>query len=106
MINVTILPITDLKTKPGTPLARIMNERLARFATELQTYFQKQFVDEKHCEDLVVYLGYNSTYSVRWKIVNDVPEYIQDRVAKRCGNLGFIQWKEFDLYSYRPNLQY
>lgn len=106
MINVTVLPVTDLNAKPGTPLVKIMSERLAGFAAELQVHFQKQFNDEKYGEDLVVYIGYNSNYAVRWKIVNDVPEYIQYEVAKRCGNLGYILWKELDLYSFRPTQRY
>lgn len=101
MINVTVLAMTDPNAKPGTPLVRIMNERITGFGAELQAHFQKQFSDQKYREELVIYIGYNSNYTVRWKIVNDVPEYIQQEVAKRCAALGYIQWKELDLYSFR-----
>lgn len=103
MINVTVLSMTDLNAKPGTPLVRIMTERITGFAAELQAHFQKQFSDRKYGEELVIYIGYSSNYTVRWKIVNDVPEYIQDEVAKRCAALGYIHWRELDLYSFRIN---
>ncbi|HMI01131.1 MAG TPA: hypothetical protein VK541_01540 [Pedobacter sp.] len=101
MINVTVLPITESNLKPGTPLVRIMTERLNGFAAELQVHFQNKFSDEKYGQELVVYISYNSNYTVRWKIVNDVSQYIQDEVTKRCADLGYIQWKGFELYSFR-----
>lgn len=101
MIDVTVLPMIDVMPKPGTPLVKVMNDRLAVIAEELQKSLQQEFAYESACEDLVIYMSYNSKYAVRWKIVNDVPSSIQNNVVKHCGNLGYIQWKELDLYSYK-----
>ncbi|ETZ20901.1 hypothetical protein N824_01990 [Pedobacter sp. V48] len=105
MIAVTVLPMIDVMPKPGTPLVKVMNDRLTTMAGELQKYLEREFTDEKGCEDLVIYMSYNSKYAVRWKTVNDVPVHIQNHVTKCCGNLGYIQWKELDLYSYKVNRQ-
>jgi hypothetical protein len=44
-------------------------------------------------DDLVVYISYNSKYSVRWRVVNDVPKQVEDLVAEKCAALGYIKWK-------------
>ncbi|WP_276088971.1 hypothetical protein [Pedobacter sp. JY14-1] len=98
MTDVTVLPMVEISPKPGKPLAKMMNERLNKIASELQVLLIREFHDERYCEDLIIYMSYNSGYAIRWKIVNDVPGYIQNDVARICGNLGYIQWKELDLY--------
>jgi len=103
MIDVTVLAMTEREPKPGTPLLRLMNERLTGFARDLQVYLQKEFKADKQPGDLVIYLSYNSKYTVRWKIVSDVPEYIQEKTSRICGNLGYIPWMAFDLYAFKTN---
>jgi hypothetical protein len=101
MIDITVLAMIDVDPKPGTPLVKLMNERLSGLASDLKGYLQKEFALERECEDLIIYMSYNSKYAIRWKIVNDVPDRIQQEVAKRCGNLGYILWKELDLYGFK-----
>ncbi len=93
-MTVTVLAIIEPDTRPAAPLAKVMNERLARFARELQDIHLKGLETvEPLFEDVVVYMSYNSKYNVRWKIVNDVPTNIEAEVAEQCGKLGYIKWK-------------
>ncbi|WP_316814334.1 hypothetical protein [Pedobacter heparinus] len=93
-MTVTVLPILEPDTKPAAPLAKVMNERLIRFAKELQEIHLKALESaEPLFDDVVVYISYNSKYSIRWKIVNDVPGNIEAEVAGQCGRLGYIKWK-------------
>lgn len=93
-MTVTVLPILEPDTKPAAPLAKVMNERLIRFAKELQEIHLRSLESaEPLFEDVVVYISYNSKYSIRWKIVNDVPGNIEAEVAEQCGRLGYIKWK-------------
>ena len=101
MIDVTVLAMIERESKPGIPLVRLMNERLVGLARDLQTYLLKEFKSDKQREDLIIYLSYNSKYTVRWKIVNDVPEDVQEKANRICGNLGYIPWLAFDLYTFK-----
>jgi hypothetical protein len=93
-MTVTVLPIIEPDTKPAVPLAKVMNERLIRFAKELQDIHLKGLEsDGPFFEDVVIYISYNSKYSIRWKIVNDVSANIEAEVAEQCGRLGYIKWK-------------
>lgn len=93
-MTVTVLAIIEPDVKPAPPLAKVMNERLVRFAKELQdTHLKGLESVEPLFDDLVIYIGYNSKYSVRWKIVNDVPANIEYEVAEQCAKLGYIKWK-------------
>lgn len=93
-MTVTVLPIVEPDTKPAAPLAKVMNERLTRFAKELQEVHLKGLESaEPLFEDVVVYISYNSKYSIRWKIVNDVPANIEAEVADQCAKLGYIKWR-------------
>lgn len=94
MINVTILAMVDQQPKIMTSVDKLMNERLTGLATDLQAYLTKVFLAEKSYEDLVVYISYNTKYSVQWKIVSDVSTHIQAEVAKCCTNLGYLEWKD------------
>jgi hypothetical protein len=91
---VTVVPIIEPEIKPAVPLAKVMNERLTRFAKELQDSHLK---DLEHVEpmfdDLVVYISYNSKYGIRWRVVNDVPKEVERHVAEKCAQLGYIKWK-------------
>lgn len=102
-MTITVLAIIDPQPVPVPPLSKVMNERLRRFADELQVSLLSQLRDEYDCDDLVVYLSYNSKYAVRWKIVNDVPARVEIEVAKRCADLGYILWKGSLIYSFKSN---
>lgn len=101
MTTITVLAIIDFEAKPSAPLTKMMNERLERFAAELQTYFDVELQGNNRFADLVIYLSYNSNYAIRWAIVNDVPEQIAALVAKKCADLGYIVWKTADLYRFK-----
>lgn len=91
---VTVLPIIEPDTKPAVPLAKVMNERLKRFAKDLQDIHLKGLASvEPLYGDVVIYIGYNSKYSIRWKIVNDVSAKVETEIADQCGRLGYIRWK-------------
>lgn len=93
-MTVTVLAIIEPDVKPAPPLAKVMNERLVRFAKELQDIHLKGLETvEPLFDDIVIYIGYNSKYSVRWKIVNDVPGSAEAEVADQCAKLGYIKWK-------------
>lgn len=97
-----MLAIIDFDAKPRAPLTKMMNERLERFAAELQTCLDIELHGNNSSDkDLVVYLSYNSNYAVRWTIVNDVPEQVAALVAEKCANLGYIVWKNVDLYRFK-----
>jgi hypothetical protein len=93
-MTVTVVPIIEPEIKPGVPLAKVMNERLIRFARELQdVHLQDLEQVEPMFDDLVVYISYNSKYAVRWRVVNDVPKQVENLVAEKCAELGYIKWK-------------
>ncbi|QIL41196.1 hypothetical protein G7074_19150 [Pedobacter sp. HDW13] len=97
MIDVTVLPITYSTDEILTSIDKLMNERLDGLASDLQHNLGKVFAREREYDDLVIYLSYNSKYTVLWEIVNDVPAYVQGEVAKYCGDLGYLQSKANDL---------
>jgi hypothetical protein len=100
-MTVTVLPIIEPDTKPAVPLAKVMNERLKRLAAELEGLHLKGLKSiEPMFEDVVIYISYNSKYSIRWKIVNDVPENVTSMVTEQCDKLGYIKWKEVSLYNF------
>lgn len=93
-MTVTVLGIIDPVASSAAPLAKVMNERLYRLAGELQQIHLKELESvEPLFEDVVVYIGYNSKYTIRWRIVNDVSEEVQRIVEDKCGALGYIKWK-------------
>lgn len=100
-MTVTVLPIIETEIKPAAPLAKVMNERLKRLAAELQGLHLKDLTSEEPMfEDVVIYISYNSKYSIRWKIVNDVPGKVTSLVSEQCDKLGYIKWKEVSLYNF------
>ncbi|GAA3962121.1 hypothetical protein GCM10022246_14150 [Pedobacter ginsengiterrae] len=93
-MTVTVLAITETDFVPDVSLARIMNERLKQAAAELQDiYLQSMLSVGQRKDDLVVYISYNPKYTIRFRVVNDVPEEVENFVAYTCGNLGYIKWK-------------
>lgn len=100
-MTITVLAILEPELKPAAPLSRVMNERLARLAAELQSSLTNELEDQRECEDLVIYMSYNSKYAVRWKIVNDVPPIVESEVARQCAKLGYILWKGSEIYNFK-----
>jgi hypothetical protein len=101
MTTVTVLAIIEPDLKPAPPLSKVMHERLSRLAAELQDSLTKELIENRNCEDLVIYINYNSKYAVRWKIVNDVPSAVESEVARQCAKLGFIIWKGSEIYNFK-----
>ena len=92
-MTVTVLAIFD-EFNHNAPLAKVMKERLLRLAAELQDVHLKSLANiEPLTEDVVVYISYNPKFTVRWRIVNDVPAAVENEVANHCANLGYIVWK-------------
>lgn len=93
-MTVTVLAILETEFKPDKALAGVMNERLKRIASELQTTHLKEVSGRGFsCDDLVIYLSYNPKYKIRYRIVNDVPADIEYFVAELCGRMGYILWR-------------
>jgi hypothetical protein len=93
-MTVTVLAILETDFKPEKNLAKVMNDRLVRAASDLQeVHFKPLSGRGFSSDDLVVYISYNPKYKVRFRIVNDVPADIEYFVAECCGRLGFILWK-------------
>ncbi len=60
-MTVTVLPIIEPDIKPAAPLAKVMNERLTRFAKELQDVHLKGLeAIEPLFDDVVIYISYYS----------------------------------------------
>ena len=103
-MTVTVLPIIDPDTGSTAPLAKVMTERLKRLATELQDIHLKHLESvEPLFEDVVIYISYNSKYSIRWKVVNDVAFSVENEVAEVCGKQGYIKWKTATLTTFKGN---
>jgi hypothetical protein len=104
MMNITVLPIILADAAANAPLSKVMNERLRRLANELEILLDNKLKSLKtHCDELVVYISYNSNYAIRWKIVNDVTFVVEDEVAKHCAALNYILWKGTPIYTPSPN---
>jgi hypothetical protein len=103
-MTVTVLPIVDPDTGSTAPLAKVMTERLKRLAAELQeTHLKALELVEPMFEDVVIYISYNSKFSIRWKVVNDVALSVENEVADVCGRLGYIKWKTATLNTFKGN---
>ena len=93
-MTVTVLAIFETDFRPDLSLGKIMNERLRIAAADLQDiHLQHLQAIGQRSDDLVVYISYNPKYKIRWRVVNDVPEDVENFVAQTCGNLGYIHWK-------------
>lgn len=91
---ITVLAILETDFKPEKALAKIMNDRLRRAATELQDNHLNSLSGRGFSsDDLIVYLSYSPKYKIRFRIVNDVSAEIEYFVAECCGRLGYTLWK-------------
>ncbi|RZK48397.1 MAG: hypothetical protein EOO99_10390 [Pedobacter sp.] len=91
---VTVVPIFEYEIQPSQPLQKVMSTRLKNIAETLENE-HLSFLN--HIEplnaDIVIYISYNSKYTVRWQIVNDVPAEIESQVRAVCGGLNYLPWK-------------
>ena len=102
-MTVTVLAIFD-EFNPHAPLAKVLKERLIRLASELQDTHLKELAQMPPMDDdVVVYLSYTLKHSVRWRIVNDVPAFIEKEVANVCANLGYNVWKTNTVNVFKGN---
>jgi len=93
-MKVTVIPVFDYETQAAQPLKRVMAERLKRLAHELETIHLKTIAHiEPINADVVIYLSYNSKYTIRWQVVNDVPQDIDQKVREICLSLHYLPWK-------------
>ncbi|WP_426324355.1 hypothetical protein [Pedobacter sp. R-06] len=93
-MTVTVLAILETDFRPEKALAKVMNDRLQRAASELQNVHLKSLSGRGFStDDLVIYISYNPKYKIRFRIVNDVAADIEYMVAECCGRLGYILWK-------------
>jgi hypothetical protein len=103
-MTITVVPIIEPEPRPAVPLAKVMNERLSRFAKELQEAHLKDLEQaEPLFDDLVIYIGYTSKYNVRWRVVNDVPREVENQVAEKCAQLGYVKWKTATVNTFNGN---
>ncbi|TKC10402.1 hypothetical protein FA048_09435 [Pedobacter polaris] len=100
---VTVVAIFD-EFNPHAPLAKVLKERLIRLAAELQDVNLKSLnLLPPMDADVVVYLSYNLKYTVRWRIANDVPDYVEKEVAQACALKGYIAWKTTTVNIFKGN---
>ncbi|WP_307528826.1 hypothetical protein [Pedobacter sp. W3I1] len=103
-MTVTVLAIFETDFRPDLSLGKIMNERLRIAAADLQDiHLQHLHAIGQRSDDLVVYISYNPKYKIRWRVVNDVPEDVENFVAQTCGNLGYIHWKTASINVFKGN---
>lgn len=101
---VTVVPIFDFEVQPAQTLKRVMTERLKRLADELQsTHLKELEFLEPFLADVVIYLSYNSKYTIRWRIANDVPKEVEIIVADVCARLNYIYWKTATLNVFKSS---
>ncbi|HWW40658.1 hypothetical protein [Pedobacter sp.] len=101
-MTITVLAVIEPDITAAAPLSKVMNERLRRLAAELQDQHLKNLKSiDSGCEDVVIYISYNTKYNIRWKIVNDVPSAIETEVAHQCALLGYILWKGSPIYNFK-----
>jgi hypothetical protein len=102
-MTVTVLAIFD-EFNPHAPLAKVLKERLIRLANELQEIHLKPLAQMPPMDDdVIVYLSYNLKYSVRWRIANDVPDFVEKEVAQVCALQGYNLWKTLTVNIFKGN---
>jgi hypothetical protein len=102
-MTVTVLAIFD-EFNPHAPLAKVLKERLIRLAAELQDIHLKPISQLPPMdEDVVIYLSYTVKYSIRWRIANDVPNFVEKEVGEVCALLGYNVWKTNTINVFKGN---
>ncbi len=91
---VTVVPIYAYEVQPSQPLQKVMSARLKKIAEDLEQIHLAFLAGVEPAQaDIVIYISYNSKYTVRWQIVNDVPAEIESQVKAVCANLNYLPWK-------------
>ena len=102
-MTVTAVAIFD-EFNSHAPLAKVLRERLIRLAIELQDVHLKSLTAMPPMDDdIVIYLSYNLKYTVRWRIANDVPNFVEKEVAQICALQGYIAWKTANVNIFKGN---
>lgn len=102
-MTVTVVAIFD-EFNPHAPLAKVLKERLIRLAAELQNVHLKSLAAMPPMDDdIVIYISYNLKYTVRWRIANDVPDFVEKEVAQICAQKGYIAWKTSTVNVFKGN---
>jgi hypothetical protein len=102
-MTVTVLAIFD-EFNPHAPLAKVLKERLIRLAKDLQENHLKPLAQMPPMDDdVVIYLSYNLKYSIRWRIANDVPDFVEREVAHICALQGYNVWKTPTINIFKGN---
>lgn len=102
-MTVTVVAIFD-EFNSHAPLAKVLRERLIRLAIELQDVHLKSLTAMPPMDDdIVIYLSYNLKYTVRWRIANDVPNFVEKEVAQICALQGYIAWKTANVNIFKGN---
>jgi hypothetical protein len=92
-LTITVLAINEPRPGNTPPLQKVMDNRLTKFAMEMQSELERLLAGEQDCDDLVIWISYTNNFAVRWKIVNDVPTKIEKVVYDLCAKMGYIIWK-------------
>ncbi|TCC91629.1 hypothetical protein EZ428_07650 [Pedobacter frigiditerrae] len=102
-MTVTVVAIFD-EFNPHAPLAKVLKERLIRLASDLQNVHLKSLASMPPMDDdIVIYISYNLKYNVRWRIANDVPDFVEKEVAQICALQGYIAWKTSTVNVFKGN---
>ncbi len=92
-MTVTVLAIFD-EFNPHSPLAKVLKDRLIKLANELQNVHLRSLSQMPPMDDdVIVYLSYNLKFSIRWRIANDVPDFVEKEVSQICALQGYNVWK-------------
>lgn len=91
-VKVQAVTQTDFVQEPA--LAKIMNNRLLRVATELQDIHLTALKEIRaQVSEIEIHISYNSKYKIRYHIISPVSPGIAHYVAERCGRLGYMLWR-------------
>jgi len=103
-MTVTVLAILETDFRPDASLGKMMNARLKKAAADLQNVHLSDLNSiGQRTDDVVVYISYNPKYTIRWRVVNDVPAEVENIVEDVCGKLGYIKWKTAVLNVFKGN---
>jgi len=101
-MRVTVCAVIEREFQQEPALAKIMNSRLQRAATELQNIHLLALREiRSQNSELDIQLSYNAKYKIRYRILQAVSPRIEYYISDRCSRLGYIIWKSkvADLYN-------
>ncbi|WP_443944312.1 hypothetical protein ACJVDH_15500 [Pedobacter sp. AW1-32] len=93
-MRVTVSAVIETEFNRDPALAKIMNNRLQRAATELQNIHLVALSEiRSQNSELYLQLSYNAKYKIRYRILHPVSLHIENFISDRCSRLGYIVWK-------------